>query len=100
MQCNVPTAMKDFNGKLIININEIKKNTINHYKNVLRNRPIKEDLEKHQIEKEDLCKLRLEISKKIFIPDGSKKDILEVLKGLKSCWRRPCFSYSCINEQN
>ena len=82
--CNVPTAMNNLNGKLITNIDEIKKNTINHYENVLRNRPIKEDLEKHKIEKDDLCKIRLELYKKNKTPDWTKKDILEVLKGLKT----------------
>ena len=82
--CNVPTAMKDPNGKLITDVDGFKKNTVNHYKKVLRNRPIKEGLEKHQLEKEEVCKMRLELSKTNKTPDWTKKDILEALKGLKN----------------
>ena len=83
-QCNVQTAMKDVNGKLVTNVEDIKKHTINHFKNVLRNRPIKEDLKEYQIEKEELCQSRLEQSKNNKTPDWTKKDLIKVLKDLKN----------------
>ena len=81
---NVPTAMKDINGKLVTNVEEFKKHTIDHYKNVLRNRPINEDLKEHKVEKEGLCKKRLEHTRTNKTPDGTKEDVIKVLKGLKN----------------
>ena len=69
---NVPTAMKDINGKLVTNVEEFKKHTIDHYKNVLRNRPINEDLKEHKVEKEGLCKKRLEHTRTNKTPDWKK----------------------------
>ena len=46
-----PTAMLDPNGNKITSTTNLKEHTINHYKNVLRNRVIKPGLESLQIAK-------------------------------------------------
>ena len=43
-----PTAMKDPNGLIVTTEDELKKHTINHYENVLRNRTIHDDLKAHK----------------------------------------------------
>ena len=73
---------EDINRKLVTKVEEFKKHTIDHYKNVLRNRPINEDLKEHNVEKEDLCKKRLEHTRTNKTPDWTKEDVIKVLKGL------------------
>ena len=40
--------MKDRNGLIVKTEDELKKHTINHYENVLRNRTIHDDLRAHK----------------------------------------------------
>ena len=70
--------MKDPTGLIITTEDELKKHIINHYKNVLRNRTINDDLKEHKKDKDELCEMRLNQTKLI-----KKTKILKVLKGLK-----------------
>ena len=81
---NVPTAMKDSEGKLMTSKNDIQKETMEYYSYVLRNRNIKEGLENHKNEKEDLCEIRLEYTKSIKSPPWLRTDIIKAMKGLKA----------------
>lgn len=81
---DVPTAMRDSSGKLITIQKDIQTETMNYYTKVLRNRDIKEGLENHKKEREDLCKLRLEFTKTVKTPPWSTLDICKALKALKS----------------
>ena len=76
--------MRDSSGKLITIQKDIQTETMNYYTKVLKNRNIKEGLENHKNEREDLCKLRLEFTKTVKIPPWSTLDICKALKALKS----------------
>ena len=79
----VPSAMKSENGEMLFTKEDIKKHTLKHYENVLRNRPIQTELKSHKKEREELCVLRLNETKLNKTPDWTKQDLLVVLKGLK-----------------
>ena len=59
-----PTAMMDFNGKLLTSEEEIQKLAIKVFENRLRNRDMKTELSDMKKDKESLCKMRLEIAQK------------------------------------
>ena len=46
----VPTAMKGADGSLLTSKDDLKKETVDHYSNVLKNRDIKTNLEDHKKE--------------------------------------------------
>ena len=54
-----PTAMKNKEGKLLTSEDDIKDEAVKHYKNVFKNSAIDEEFKPHEIEREELCKLRL-----------------------------------------
>ena len=58
-----PTAMKDSDGMLLTRRKDIMDATVKYYRKVLENRKIKEGLERHQEEREDLAKARIKIAK-------------------------------------
>ena len=58
-----PTAMLDSCGNLVTSAEGIKKITLEHFKNVLGNRPIKKGLEDLKKEKENLCETRIELAR-------------------------------------
>ena len=88
--------MKDDSGNLITSQKEILELTLKHYKNVLRNRPIKNNLEDHQKEREELANHRMEEASKNKTPDWTLSDLDDVLKDLKKDKCRDPFGY--INE--
>ena len=51
-----PVAMKDELGNMLTSKEDILKSTIKHYKKVLKNRDIKEGLEEHKNDREELAK--------------------------------------------
>ena len=55
--------------------------SMDYYKNVLRNRDIKEGLEEHQTEKEELFKLRLQYTETVKTPPWTKNEIERAMKG-------------------
>ena len=80
----VPTAMKGADGSLLTSKDDLKKETVKHYSNVLRNREIKTNLGDHKKERDKLCALRLDQAKKVKTPPWTEEDLLVVLKGLKN----------------
>ena len=56
--------MLDINGKLVTKGEELKKLTMEHYKRVLTNKPIKEELIQYQTEREPLCQERIKEASK------------------------------------
>ena len=89
-----PTAMIDKNGKLITDGDEIKKATLDHYKNVLANRNLIPDLKEHQLEREKLCEERIKVARKKITPNWSHTDVQSVVKNLKKKKSRDPHGYS------
>ena len=58
-----PTAMMDPHGNLVTSEKSLKVNTMDHYKKVLANRPIKAGLEDFKEAKEELCEARIQSAK-------------------------------------
>ena len=81
---NVPTAMKNPEGKLCTSKKDIDEMSMDYFKNVLRNREIKEGLEGHREEKEELFKLRLEYTETVKTPPWTRVEVERAMKGLKS----------------
>ena len=75
--------MKDLNGKVLTEKDEIMEATVKHYQKVLKNREITEGLEEHQKEREELAKVRMKQSKENKTPDWDLNDLEEALKDLK-----------------
>ena len=80
----VPTAMKGADGNLLTSKGDLKKATVDHFSNVLRNREIRKDLKEHKQERDDLCATRLKTAKHNKTPAWTEEDLLIVLKGLKN----------------
>ena len=80
----VPTAMKGADGSLLTSKDDLKKETVDHYSNVLKNREIKTNLKDHKKERDKLCSLRLDEAKEVKTPPWTEEDLLVVLKGLKN----------------
>ena len=79
-----PTAMMDNEGNLVTTESGIKKLASEHYKKVLENRPMKEELKHVQSDKEELAALRLNIAKTNKSPPWDAEDLETVLKNLKN----------------
>ena len=80
---NLPTAMLDQSGKLLTSAEGIKQGAMNHFKDVLRNRPIKSNLEMYQVERESLCKQRVEEACSNVTPEWNEDQVKYVIKNLK-----------------
>ena len=93
---NPPTAMKNSEGKLLTNKDDILEETVNHYQKVLANRKVKEGLEQHQRDREHLANRRLEQASKNKTPDWDMTDLVEALKSLKNNKSSDALGY--INE--
>ena len=89
-----PTAMNDTDGNLLTDINDINKEAIKHYKKVLENRPMDENLKHTQKEREDLCMNRLNIAAKNKTSQWTMKDLKTVLKYLKYNKSRDPYGYA------
>ena len=88
--------MKNKEGNLTTGRQEILAETVSHYKSVLENRPIKENLKTHRDEREKLAKLRMKKSRKNTTPDWDMEDVHEALKGLKN--NKSCDAFGFTNE--
>ena len=93
---DAPTAIKDDNGNLLTGKNEILNHTMNHFKKVLANRQINDDLTEHKQEREELAELRMKECKQNKTPDWTLEELEVVLKGLKNNKSRDALGY--INE--
>ena len=91
-----PSAIKDKNGKLLTSKDDILDATLQHYQKVLENRKIKEGLEDHQKEREELAKVRMKQCKENKTPDWDLQDLEEALKNLKKDKASDALGY--INE--
>ena len=91
---NCPTAMLDINGKLVTKGEELKKLTMEHYKRVLTNRPIKSELIQYQTEREQLCQERIKEASKNVTKDWTEKEVINVIKNLKKKKSRDPLGYS------
>ena len=85
--------MKDEFGNLLTNKKEILDATVKHYTNVLRNRPIKDDLQNHQTEREELATKRMELASKNVTPDWDMEELEVVLKYLKKNKSKDALGY-------
>ena len=63
-----PTAMLNKEGTLVTSSEDIKVATMDHFKQVLKNRPIIHDLKEYKEERETLCEQRLKIASKNITP--------------------------------
>jgi hypothetical protein len=88
--------MKNSEGKLLTNKDDILEETVNHYQKVLENRKVKEGLELHKRDREHLANLRLEQASKNKTPDWDMTDLVEALKSLKNNKSSDALGY--INE--
>ena len=75
--------MKNNKGHILTDKNDILEETVNHYEKVFKNRTIKEGLEQHKNEREQLAKLRLEQAAMNKTPDWDLADLTEAIKSLK-----------------
>ena len=80
---NVPTAMVDKDGNLVTSPEGIKQEAMKHFKEVLKNRPIKTNLKEYQEERESLCKERIKAAGTNVTQDWDVKDVSYVIKHLK-----------------
>ena len=91
---NVPTAMVDKGGNLVTTSEGIKKLTMDHFKKVLENRPMKPELEEYKKEREELCDKRMKLASKNKTPDWTSEDVKFVVKNLKKKKSRDPLGYS------
>ena len=89
-----PTAMLDQNGNLLTSEQAIETLAVETYRKRLENRQIKEELKHIQTEKEELCKLRLEIAGRRKTPPWTMTDLEAVLNYLKKNKSRDPFGYA------
>ena len=79
-----PSAMMNSEGHLLTDKEDIIKEAVKHYKNVFKNKDIKEGLEDVKSDKEKLCKDNLEKASNNKTPQWTVTDVTNVLKQLKS----------------
>ena len=79
-----PTAMRNKDGKLLTENEEIKREAVNHYKSVFREKDIDPKYEEYKTEREELCIKRLQETKLNKTKDWSLSDVKSVLKSLKN----------------
>ena len=77
---NVPTAMEDKEGNLVTTSEGLKKLTMDHFKKVLENRPIKPELEEYKKERENLYEKRMILAGQNKTPDWTSDDVKFVIK--------------------
>ena len=78
-----PVAMVDKDGNIITSKKNLEKHVLEHYEKVLANRPMKPELVQMQIDKEELCKKRIELAKHSKSEPWDMEDLEVVLKYLK-----------------
>ena len=89
-----PTAMKNSDGVLLTNHQEIQKEAINYYEQLFKDLPIDPEYQEVQVYKEKLCKLRLQICAQNKTDDWTEDDLIQALKDLKTGTSRDPFGYS------
>ena len=89
-----PTALVDDEGNLVTSHEKIKELNVKHYKEVLRNRDISDDLMDHRTEREKLANLRMKITRENKTPEWTMEDLELVLKKLKRKKSRDAMGYA------
>ena len=84
----------DDHGNIVTSPNGIEKIALETYKKRLENRPMKDNLKGIQEEKENLCKIRLEIAKRTKTAPWTMDNLDAVLKYLKRNKSRDPFGYA------
>ena len=79
-----PTAMLDANGNLVTNPEVIENIALETFRKRLENRPMKPDLENIKNDKENLCKMRLDLAAQTKTDPWTMEDLNTVLKYLKN----------------
>jgi hypothetical protein len=79
-----PTAMIDSKGNLVTTSGAIENLTIKMYTDRLKTLKIKDELEVHMMQREDLCDQRLKEAHEHKTPEWSMEDLVIVLKQLKN----------------
>ena len=74
-----PTAMRNSKEELMTDKDTILEKALKYYQKFLANRPIKEGLERHKIDREDMAKRRKEEASKKKTPDWDIIDLTEAL---------------------
>ena len=77
-----PTAMRDSQGKLLTSGEEIKVETMKHYKKVFENKEIDKDMKNHKTQREILCQARLKEAAENKTPPWTVEDVRTAIKGL------------------
>ena len=86
--------MLDNDGNLITSAKAIEALAVETYKKRLENRKMKDDLKHVQNDKEELCKLRLEMARKKKTPDWTMDQLDVVLDYLKKNKSRDPLGYA------
>ena len=79
-----PVAMKDAEGNILTNEEEIRAEALRHYRKVFEDKPIDEKYKEYEIEKEKLCEMRLEIAAENKTPPWTVEDVICATKHLNS----------------
>ena len=79
-----PSAMLDQHGNLVTNTKALEELILNTYINRLKALEIKEELKLYQVQKEQLCKKRLEEAQAVKTPNWTMNELNTVLKQLKN----------------
>ena len=80
--CDAPTAMKDAEGNLLTTEEEIKAETVRHYKGVFKDPPIDEHLKSYRLDREKLCEQRLDEAAQNKTPPWTDADVRLAAKDL------------------
>ena len=65
--------MKGTDGSLFTSKDDLKKETIEYYSNVLKNREFETNLKNHKKERDKLCAHRLDEAKEVKTPPGLRR---------------------------
>ena len=79
----LPTALMNKEGQIVTSSEEIKMATMEHYKEVLKNRTIKPHLQEYKEDREKLFRQRIKIASKNITPEWSVDAVQNVIKNLK-----------------
>ena len=89
-----PTAMVDDKGNLVTSPSRIEEIALETFKERLKNKPIKDNLEKVKNDKEELCRKRLEKARNVKTQPWTMENLEVVLKYLKKNKSKDPFGYA------
>ena len=89
-----PMAMESKDGVLLTDHNEIAKEALKHYTNLLENKPIKEKYKETQVLKDKLCESRLKIAASVKTEPWTQENVKFVIRNLKNNKSRDPYGYA------